>query len=36
MTTGALAFLAVSWAAVLGLLGWSYWRMLGPRRRQRR
>lgn len=27
MTTGAFLFLLASWTAVLGLVGWSYWRV---------
>ena len=28
MTTGALLFMLGSWTFVLGLAGWSYWRIL--------
>ncbi len=28
MTTGAILFMTLSWAFVLGLLGWSYARIL--------
>jgi hypothetical protein len=31
MTTGAFLFLAGSWTFVLGLMGWSFWRILGPK-----
>lgn len=30
MTTGAFLFMAVSWAFVLGLMAWSFWRVLRP------
>ena len=32
MTTGALLFLIGSWSFVLGLMGWSFWRILRPKR----
>ena len=32
MSTGALAFMAVSWAVVLSLTAWSYRKILGARR----
>jgi hypothetical protein len=28
MTTGSIVFMALSWAAVLSLTGWAYYRML--------
>ncbi|HET9275805.1 MAG TPA: hypothetical protein VFN96_07040 [Gemmatimonadales bacterium] len=28
MRSGALAFLLGAWAVVLGLLSWSYWRLM--------
>lgn len=28
MTFGAIVFMALSWAFVLGLTGWSFWRLL--------
>lgn len=31
MTTGAFLFMAVSWAFVLGLMAWSFWRVLRPK-----
>ena len=36
MSDGAILFLAVSWAAVLCLVAWSYWRMLTSGRRDDR
>jgi hypothetical protein len=36
MTAGALAFMIVSWACVLGLAGWAYSRVLRGRSRDRR
>ena len=30
MSGAALAFLAISWTLVLSLVGWSYYRILGP------
>lgn len=34
MTTGALAFMLISWSCVLGLTAWAFWRILraGPKR----
>lgn len=31
MTTGAILFMALSWAFVLGLTGWCYGRILSRR-----
>lgn len=31
MTTGALLFMLGSWAFVLGLAGWAYWKILKRR-----
>ncbi|MEP0548024.1 MAG: hypothetical protein ABJF88_13905 [Rhodothermales bacterium] len=31
MTTGALVFMAASWVFVLGLMTWSFWRVLRPK-----
>ena len=28
MTTGSLLFMLGSWACVLGLMGWAFWRIL--------
>lgn len=28
MTAGALIFMLIAWTFVLGLAGWSYWRLL--------
>lgn len=28
MTTGAFLFMAASWTVVLGLMSWSFWRIL--------
>ncbi len=28
MTWGAIVFMALSWAFVLGLTGWAFWRLL--------
>lgn len=28
MSTGAIIFMAISWTFVLGLMGWSYYRIL--------
>lgn len=33
MTTGAFLFLLGSWTAVLGLMGWSFWRVLRAKKR---
>lgn len=33
MSTGALLFLIGSWSAVLGLMGWSYWRVLRSKKK---
>ncbi len=35
MTTGAIVFMALSWAGVLGLAGWSYARILTIQRRKK-
>jgi hypothetical protein len=35
MTTGAFIFMIVSWAAVLGLVGWSFYRVLDVQSRRR-
>jgi hypothetical protein len=32
MTTGALVFMGLSWAFVLGLTGWSFTRLLRKKR----
>lgn len=34
MTTGALIFMLLSWSFVLGLTGWSFWRILRQDRRR--
>jgi hypothetical protein len=31
MSAGAMAFMAFSWTFVLGLTGWSFWRILRKR-----
>jgi len=28
MTTGAVIFMALSWAMVLGLVTWAFWKLL--------
>ena len=33
MTTGAVIFMALSWAMVLGLVTWSFWKLLRGGRR---
>lgn len=35
MTLGAILFMVVSWAGVLGLTGWSFARLLRADRRDR-
>lgn len=32
MSTGAIVFMALSWAFVLGLTSWAYWRILTNRK----
>ena len=32
MTIGAMVFMALSWACVLGLTTWAFWRILGQTR----
>jgi hypothetical protein len=32
LSTGAILFMAASWAGVLGLVSWSYYRILTNRR----
>ena len=32
MSTGALLFMLGSWAFVLSLTGWSFWKILRPKR----
>ena len=34
MTTGAFLFMAASWAFALGLMGWSFRRVLRAQRRR--
>lgn len=29
MTTGAVIFMALSWAMVLGLVTWAFWKLMG-------
>jgi len=35
MTTGAVVFMALSWGFVLGLVTWSFWKLLNGNRRGR-
>jgi hypothetical protein len=28
MTTGAVVFMALSWAVVLGLVTWAFWKLM--------
>lgn len=36
MTAGSTLFLAVSWASVLALTGWCYYRLLASRKKGQR